>query len=277
MEDFRIKVKPELDLNWFHFTEIVRRSNTEFSRAKNTSDYIISTRNHHRFIITQSFIMEDDIENLIVFNPLLSIFLIEERNNEILDLFYENHKKGLKHFEKKYFVKYPSKRQVKSLIKRYNTEFKFYMTSGHSIYTNEVIKDLGFKNGLLKAYAEYEKDFINEFKKYSSKTNEPTKITPPPTKSKITGNHYALTYIMDCHANGIKPITGNKIELSNHFEERFKSNGVSIYSRYKEIFRLDTNIEKNLIAIGNEHWREIILELSENPTKLEQYLKGKNL
>lgn len=285
MEDFYIEYRIPIAEDWAEFIEIVKNSNTELSRKENGQTYLSQRMDQNRgfndFCDTVYFNLQN--EDVPIFNPLLASFfnslLKSQENTDLINYFLIHHKKGIEYFKERYFVKYPSKKQVKSLFEKYNTEFKNYLTTGQFVYNKKRIRDLGFSNGVFCAYSDFENDFINEFKKYSSKTNEPTKITPPPTKGKITGNHYALTYIMDCHANGIKPITGDKINLSNYFEERFKSNGVSIYSRYKEVngIKYDLNSNDDLKAIASEHWREIILELSENPTKLEQYLKGKNL
>lgn len=97
-------------------------------------------------------------------------------------------------------------------------------------------------------------------------------------EEKIPGKVYALVYIMDCFANGEKPLTGHKKKLISELNRKFKTDkGESIYSRYKEIFVFDFNKESTFIEIAGEQWRKILFELSENPNQLEQYLKDKKL
>ncbi|MGB3454605.1 MAG: hypothetical protein WBA59_12355 [Moheibacter sp.] len=202
-------------------------------------------------------------DSLLIFNPIIFDFL--QCNSNYLEAFYNGHIEGEKDFKKKYFKKIPNKKQTDFIRDKFNEEFKEYILTGRSFFNESTIKMAGYENGILTAYWSYENAYESLFKKKFIKENIPGKV-------------YALVYIMDCFANGEKPLTGQKKKLISELNRKFDfDKGESIYSRYKEIFVFDFNKESTFIEIAGEQWQKILFELSENPNQLEQYLKDKKL
>ena len=95
---------------------------------------------------------------------------------------------------------------------------------------------------------------------------------------KYTAKHYVLAYLFECNIQGVQPPTGKKKELEKIGNERMGvGRGNTFYKALNEISRKDLNIEKNLIDIGREDWKEAILEITLLPEKLNEYLKKKQL
>lgn len=95
---------------------------------------------------------------------------------------------------------------------------------------------------------------------------------------KYTAKHYALAYLFECNIQGVQPPTGKKKELEKIGNERMGvGRGNTFYKALNEISRKDLNIEKNLIDIGREDWKEAILGITLLPEKLNEYLKKKQL
>lgn len=113
---------------------------------------------------------------------------------------------------------------------------------------------------------EKEEDFLKNVKKDTKEED---------SKIKYTAKHYALTYILDCKAIGESLPHGNKKELEKIGNKRIGiGRGNTFYKNYNEITNKDFSIEENLIEIAGEDWRKIILKLSNDPEKLEQYLRS---
>lgn len=97
-------------------------------------------------------------------------------------------------------------------------------------------------------------------------------------RSKHPAKHYALAFILECHALGRIPPSGKKAELEQIGYERIgPGKGNRFYKAFNEIFALDLNVSDNLTNIGGENWKEVILFLSNHPNELEEYLKNKKL
>lgn len=96
--------------------------------------------------------------------------------------------------------------------------------------------------------------------------------------AKYTTKHYALTYIIECHAKGeILPI-GRKKELEQIGNERMgKGKGNRFYKVFNTIINKDLNSEDHLIEIGGRNWRNTVKVLSNIPEIIEQYLQSKQL
>jgi len=95
---------------------------------------------------------------------------------------------------------------------------------------------------------------------------------------KYTAKQYVLAYLFECNIQGVQPPTGKKKELEKIGNERMGvGRGNTFYKALNEISRKDLNIEKNLIDIGREDWKEAILEITLLPEKLNEYLKKKQL
>lgn len=115
-----------------------------------------------------------------------------------------------------------------------------------------------------------ERDFLNNQSQGSNNESEPIKYK---------ATHYALAYIFDCDAKGRPRLEGQKKELEKIGRERSnnKINGNTFYKAFNRINNKDLNIERNLIDIAGTNWKNIILDLSEDPDLLAEYLKTKQL
>lgn len=97
-------------------------------------------------------------------------------------------------------------------------------------------------------------------------------------KPKIRAKHYVLTYYFECNAKGETLPVGEKKVLERIGNERIGLNkGNRFYKVFNEIIKKDLNAKKDLIEIGGENWREIILNLTKNRDLVEKYLKDKRL
>jgi len=115
-----------------------------------------------------------------------------------------------------------------------------------------------------------EREFLNNQSQDSNNESEPIKYK---------ATHYALAYIFDCDAKGRPRLEGRKKELEKIGRKRSnnKIDGNTFYKAFNRINNKDLNIEKNLIDITGTNWKKIILDLSEDPDLLDEYLKTKQL
>jgi len=97
-------------------------------------------------------------------------------------------------------------------------------------------------------------------------------------KQNYQAKHYALTYILDCYANGKRPPIGEKTALEKIGNELTdgKINGNTFYKNFSMVIGKDLNSKADLNEIDT-NWHNITLELSENPENLKNYLKQKKL
>lgn len=114
-------------------------------------------------------------------------------------------------------------------------------------------------------------------------TPEPTEEIKPTEEEprKLKSEHYALTYIFDCHAIGESILIGQKTELEKIGKQR-ADGAISGNTFYKAVTRIlkgynDLNVEKTLIEIAGEDWKEILSELTKYPVELKKYLQSKQL
>jgi hypothetical protein len=96
---------------------------------------------------------------------------------------------------------------------------------------------------------------------------------------KVTAKHYALAFILDCLATSKKLPTGKKAIEQMAIEIKFPKDPNTFYKNFNPLNtgKVDFNSELDLIDIGGENWREIVLSLSKFPDELEKYLKTKQL
>lgn len=133
-------------------------------------------------------------------------------------------------------------------------------------------------SSVLKKRWEDVKDQFNTLLKrekalFNSDATKPNKITP-----KYTAKQYVLAYIFECNASGVSFPVGNKKELESLGNEVIgPGKGNRFYKAFNEAVRKDLNIENNIIEIGGENWREVIISLSKNPTLIKEYLDIKKL
>jgi hypothetical protein len=102
--------------------------------------------------------------------------------------------------------------------------------------------------------------------------NNKTKI------KKYSAKHYVLAYLFECNVKGESYPIGNKKELERIGNKRMGAGkGNRFYKVFNEVINKDLNAEKNLFEIGGECWRKAVIELSESPEIVENYLKSKQL
>jgi hypothetical protein len=74
------------------------------------------------------------------------------------------------------------------------------------------------------------------------------------------------------------PKLGKKAELERIGNEYLGTGrGNTFYKALNSISKNDLNKENDLIEIGGDNWRKAVIDLSNNPEKVEQYLQSKNL
>lgn len=114
---------------------------------------------------------------------------------------------------------------------------------------------------------------IYELSKLRETTNQGTQYKTP--KKRITAKMYAITYILDCKANGWERLRGRKTEIENFIRERYIKNKPKPAPNtvYKELRYLEVNWDNAGLkeAIGKE-WKSIVLELSADKPLLESYI-----
>lgn len=147
------------------------------------------------------------------------------------------------------------------------------LTNGLIAYNMTYHELLFIKGSILKAFLSAKN--IKEEKK--PEPVEETKQEP----RKYRGEHYALAYIFDCNAIGESIPFGSKTELEKIGKKRVNG-AISENTFYKAVTRIlkddkDLNVEKNLVEIAGEDWKEIIFELSKYPEELQKYLQSKQL
>lgn len=147
------------------------------------------------------------------------------------------------------------------------------LTNGRISYNMEYSELLIIKGSILKA-------FLSIHRKTESNKPEPLEETNQEPR-KYKSEHYALTYIFDCHAIGESILIGQKKELEKIGKKRADGT-IAGNTFYKAVTRIlnedkDLNSEKTLVEIAGEDWREILFELTKYPVKLKEYLQSKQL
>lgn len=140
-------------------------------------------------------------------------------------------------------------------------------------------------------YTEHDKHYtLNNYIKYNAKMEEikannkayqDYKIKEslePIDNMKYSTNQHVLSYIFDCNASGKNLQQGLKKEIERIGNKRMGAGkGNRFYKVFNEVITKDLNNLSNLIKIGGDNWRLVILALSTNPEQLEQYLQSKDL
>jgi len=114
--------------------------------------------------------------------------------------------------------------------------------------------------------------------------NNPEAINTQPeyndsiSQKKYTAKQHLLAYLIELSANGESYPVGQKRILERIGSERIGvGKGNTFYKAFNEVVRFDLNSEINLIEIGGENWRSIVIELSKTPKIVDKYLKDKQL
>lgn len=133
-------------------------------------------------------------------------------------------------------------------------------------WSNEKYEDAG-RGENYKRLKVYFDNYLKD--KYQQDETIETKYT---TKQKV------LTYLLDCHANGVSIPIGDKKEIEKTGKRILAGkSGNTFYKNLYEIVNEDLNKKQSLIDIGGNDWRNAVLNLSENKEILEKYLKEKKL
>jgi len=197
-------------------------------------------------------------------------------------------------------AKYPEPLAVKYMTDEDYNKFCMILPVRESITNKEKAFFINHKHLLSKEY----RDFVNVWidtlinNKSIQETEDTNKIksyhelmvkeyefpskqnteTPEPPKHKITAKHYTLSIIFDCHAIGKALPEGKKEWESEGYKKTKKVKPNTIYKNRNIInCNIDLNKENDLIKNFGEHWKDIILSLSDNTEVLKQYLQKKQL
>ena len=122
--------------------------------------------------------------------------------------------------------------------------------------------------------------FFDVITAYKEELHKATSIGNLPILNKTTYStkHYVLAYIIECYAMGVQIPSGNKKEIEKIGEKRLENgSGNTFYKSFNKISNQDLNSLSTLIEIAGNDWRSTILELSQHPIEVEQYLSSKQL
>ncbi len=130
---------------------------------------------------------------------------------------------------------------------------------------------------VLKEWFKDEKKFIDEITPII-KALPPQNINTQTPPKKYQAKHHVLAYLFECNAKGESLPIGNKKELERIGSKRIGAGkGNRFYKVFNEVISFDINVKKNLIEIGGEDWRNAVIDLSEAPKLVEEYLQKKQL
>jgi hypothetical protein len=97
-------------------------------------------------------------------------------------------------------------------------------------------------------------------------------------KGKYFAKHYALAYFFEINALGETVPSGKKKVLEGIGQKRMgNGRGNTFYKAFNTITQKDLNAEAELLKIGGQNWRKVVIELSCNPEVVDKYLKNKQL
>ena len=147
----------KLDVSYYKATIRLHNSLTEYSRT----NLIDVPYEDQCSIYSSCTILKGENFDCKVFNPFVADFL--ENYFDFLEPYEVGYKKGMKHFNKTYKVKAPNPEQIKLISNLYNEKFKNIILSLSKVLNIESIEQIGFKNGILSAYADYEESYLELF------------------------------------------------------------------------------------------------------------------
>lgn len=180
-------------------------------------------------------------------------------------------------------------------FEKYKTEYsKITSNAFKEIFLKEQIELYAYANIKSKKFGDYANDTFNKYQpiftealEYWKKEFGNLKALPPqqteepkPEQETIryTAKHYVLAYLIECNAKGESFPIGQKKELEKIGNERMGAGkGNRFYKVFNEVINKDLNAEKNLFEIGGEYWRKAVIELSNAPELVENYLQSKQL
>lgn len=222
-------------------------------------------RHHHEAIRVESFFMikgEPDIKTETVYSEKL------QKDVEIKVPYYKN---GIQVNEENW-EQY--KHQLLEEKLNLNHKALKHRTRKRKL---EILRDRLLPKTDLWELSEMIKDFNQLIEEELAKVENNTPAEEIQTR--ITAKHYVLTFLLECHATGKPiPLENEKKRLEAMGKKRFsKISGNTFYKNYRDVKQKDLNSEKELADIAGEKWREIIIELTNEPEALEKYLQSKQL
>lgn len=148
----------------------------------------------------------------------------------------------------------------------------------------EMPKDLNFKRYTLEQLVrrcDSVVNILNDFKAHLGNNKvDYSNCNNSINKHKITAKHHALTYLLELNALGKQvPLSDGGLaqnKIVGIGVKRIGKNGSGFVKAVRELLQNDLNSISYLKNVSN-NWREIVLELSEKPNELEEYLKSKNM
>ncbi len=155
----------------------------------------------------------------------------------------------------------------------------------HGFVVNEEMyqSDTMFESGVFegKRYKAWEiiLQTPSVFIKYFQDNIKDEDVTPLTKKEKnYKALYHVLSYFFDCDVKGEFIPMGQKTKLESIGNKRIgKGKGNRFYQEVKTVNGINRNIENELIGVIGEDWREAVLQLSDNPKALDEYLKSKLL
>lgn len=159
-------------------------------------------------------------------------------------------------------------REQLEIYKKANLRFKKF-----GDYANDTFNK--YQPIFTEALEYWKKEFGNLKALPPQQTEEPK---PEQETIRYTAKHYVLAYLIECNAKGESFPIGQKKELEKIGNERMGAGkGNRFYKVFNEAINKDLNVEKNLLEIGGEYWRKAVIELSNAPELVENYLQSKQL
>lgn len=202
---------------------------------------------------------------------------------------------GFNEFDNKqinpFLTPFPEKQDYVNKVFEYITKNLFFKQGWANLRTgfttnlnNEIINAFedGQKQGYL--YRAWSIVFSNNnlfaplFQKYFEAL-PPQQTTNENETIRYKAKHYVLAYLIECNAKGESFPIGQKKELEKIGYKRTDGalSGNTFYKAFNRIVNKDLNAENSLIEIGGENWRKAVIELSNAPELVENYLQSKQL
>ena len=172
---------------------------------------------------------------------------------------------------------------INYLIKNQKQHIDVIESKTDFFFNNEITTEEEYENIIkrdefwfFKQYSTYLKDKLSKLNKLPPQQTEEPK--PEQETIRYTAKHYVLAYLIECNAKGESFPIGQKKELEKIGNEKMGAGkGNRFYKVFNEVINKDLNAEKNLFEIGGEYWRKAVIELSNAPELVENYLQSKQL
>lgn len=200
-----------------------------------------------------------------------------ELNLKRIEQIIDRHKKFYKHYFK--VNKEPNYKQLfdNEMNNLFIIQIERYNNIGEAY--NMKYSDLSDWADAVMFKQTYLQGFENQVKKVLGiNETKASTVQPIEPRKKVTAKHHVICYILECHATGKQPKAGNKKALEEIGNNRIGvGKGNNFYKVFNQISNSDINKVQTLISFGGENWREIVMSLSNEKDKIENYLKSKQM